>query len=79
MGISNMLMRNLVNNARQSHPLEYARPEISTWKPAKDIDSLHGSECRAFEAAMWEGWPVLQRRRRRVVRVLATRDQQDER
>jgi hypothetical protein len=35
-----------------------ACPEILTWKPAKDSAKLHGIDCRAYEAAMWEGWPA---------------------
>jgi hypothetical protein len=33
-------------------------PEISAWKPAMDTTDLHGSNRRAYEAAMWEGWPA---------------------
>lgn len=46
----------------QRHIEQMARacPEISTWKPAKDVGGLHGNERRAYEAAMREGWPVLQ-------------------
>jgi hypothetical protein len=35
-----------------------ACPEISTWKSTKGPDNLHGSDRRAYEAAMWEGWPA---------------------
>jgi len=34
-------------------------PEISNWKPAQDAGSQCGNDRRAYEAAMWEGWPAV--------------------
>jgi hypothetical protein len=37
----------------------HACPEISAWKSAENANNLHGNDRRAYEAAMWEGWPAL--------------------
>ncbi len=33
-------------------------PEISNWNSAKlkNVEALHGSDRRSYEAALWEGW-----------------------
>jgi len=40
---------------RHIEQIGLACPEISAWKPV-----LHGNDRRAYEAAMWEGWPISQ-------------------
>jgi len=42
----------------QQHIEEISRacPEISSWKPVKDLGHLQLADLRSYEAALWEGW-----------------------
>jgi hypothetical protein len=46
---------------RHIEQMRRACPEISTWKSIRNTDSFQGNTRRAYEAAMWEGWPLPQR------------------
>jgi hypothetical protein len=43
---------------RNFEKIGQARQEISILKSAKNINSLDVNDRRAYEAAMWEGWPL---------------------
>ena len=42
---------------RNFEKISRARQETSILKSAKTVDSIDESDRRAYEAAMWEGWP----------------------
>lgn len=35
-----------------------SRPGILTRNAAKNADKVYGNDQRAYEAALWEGWPL---------------------
>jgi hypothetical protein len=39
-----------------------ACPEILTWKNASDTEGINENNCRSYEAALWEGWPLFKHR-----------------